>query len=102
MQNGFSVYKFVFRKTLLASLDEGEQIFRKVKENFSNDNAYLVFTGFLIKTIRLKSKEAYEVIQDSYKVFLSADPVFNSLYKSFGNKFFGIEKEKGGLMSLFQ
>ena len=86
----------------MVDMAAGEIIYDKVRMNLPGDNCFLIFTGFLLKTVMLKSKGAYEILGHSYEAFLSADPAFNSLYKSFGYKYFGIEKSKGGLMSLLQ
>ena len=91
------------RRSVLINLDAGESLFSKVKVNFGGDNGFLVFTGLVIKTVQLRTKEAYQTIEHSYDQFLESDPAFNSLYKWFGQKFFGVEKQQsGGLMSLLQ
>lgn len=87
---------------IILDLEEGVKLFEKIRVQFSGDNEYLIFTGFLIKSVKLKSKEAYSTILHSYEEFLKTDAAFNSLYKSFGYKYFGIEKSKGGLMSLLE
>lgn len=61
-----------------------------------------MFTGFLLKSAMIKSREAYDAIERAYASFLASDNVFLTLYNKFGSKYFGIEKGKAGLMSLIQ
>ena len=85
---------------MIHSIDDGQETLRKISELYPNDNPYVVFTGFVLKSALMNSKNAYETIERTYKAFLESDPVFEALFNSFGSKYFGIERKKGGLLSL--
>jgi hypothetical protein len=65
-----------------------------------NDEPYTTFTGFLLKALRLNSREAFLTLGGSYDNFLKSDYFFGELYANLGQKFFGISKKKGGILSL--
>jgi hypothetical protein len=76
-------------------------VFKKVVGMFGAE-PYTTFTGLLLRVLKGSSKEAYLTLGRSYEQFLKADRIFAELYNSYGHKYFGIDKKKGGLLSLIE
>ncbi|CAD8198501.1 unnamed protein product [Paramecium octaurelia] len=66
-----------------------------------------LFIHLLVKSIRIQSREAYDLVFNKFRVVVDADPIFQDLYYKVGVKYFGLkEKEQqsqgiGGLLSQF-
>ncbi|CAK59182.1 unnamed protein product (macronuclear) [Paramecium tetraurelia] len=97
-----------------------EQIISKLGQGLYNESVKILnelipttvtqealFIHLLVKSIRIQSREAYDLVFNKFRVVVDADPIFQALYYKVGVKYFGLkEKEQqsqgiGGLLSQF-
>ncbi|CAD8119368.1 unnamed protein product [Paramecium sonneborni] len=66
-----------------------------------------LFIHLLVKSIRIKSREAYDLVFNKFQIVINADPIFQDLYYKVGVKYFGLKDKEnqqsgiGGLLSQF-
>lgn len=72
-----------------------------ILSELSASHPYVKFVRFLIQSVQMKSREAYNKLGTSYKAFLDSDSFYLNMYELYGNTFFKIEKKHvSGLQGL--
>ena len=69
-----------------------------ILSELSAANPFVKYSKFLIQSVQMKSREAFNKIGISYRTFLESDSFYSKMYDLYGSKFFKIDKKQAVLL----